>query len=73
MKIAYCLECDPPRVLAVGSRLAPTPLPRHVLANGVVHKTKTKVAEIKDDLPRRGEPPQAYLDRIQVEHGSKLV
>lgn len=66
MKILFCVECDPPTAIAVGS-----PSGFHVV-KGVKHK-QAKAIEVPDSpmTSKEQQHPEKYLERLSKEHGSK--
>lgn len=72
MKIGYCLECVPPKVLAAGTTIES--FKGHKLPSGAVHfdPKKVKTIEVGPRPMKLGEKPQAYLDRLSVELKDRL-
>jgi hypothetical protein len=74
MKLAYCVECNPRRVIAAGP-MGGTPF--HRVAEGVYHRG-VKVIDVPDDRPKRKadgetETPQEFLDRLAAMHHGGMV
>lgn len=70
-KIAYCIQCKPPVVIA-GGYFGDNPPAQHP-AKGAVHTQIKFMAVDQTDLMRPYETPQMFLDRVTKDFKSQLV